>query len=66
MEDYNLVMFTHAMVFFKECANLKKLIPEHFFASLLNNLSTEDLLTFGNFLSTKIHESSITILINPM
>jgi hypothetical protein len=26
MEDYNLAMFTHAMDFFKECANLKKSI----------------------------------------
>jgi hypothetical protein len=23
MEDYNLVMFTHAMDFFRECVNLK-------------------------------------------
>jgi len=53
MEDYNLIMFTHVMVVFKECASLKKLIPKHFFISLLNNLSTKDLLTFGNFLSTK-------------
>ncbi len=51
MEDYNLVMFTHAMDFFKECASLKKLIPKHFFTSLLNNLSTKDLVTFGNLLS---------------
>jgi hypothetical protein len=27
MEDYDWVMFTHAMNFFKECASLKKLIP---------------------------------------
>jgi hypothetical protein len=53
MEDYNLAMFTHAMDFFKECANLKKSIPKHFFTSLLKNLSTEDLLTLGNLLFTK-------------
>jgi hypothetical protein len=53
MEDYNLVMFTHAMDFFKECASLKKSILEHFFTSLLNNFSTEDLLTLGNLLSTE-------------
>ncbi len=41
------------MVFFKERASLNKLILEHFFTSLLNNLSIEDLLTLGNFLSTK-------------
>ncbi len=51
MEDYNLAMFTHVMDFFKECGSLKKLILEHFFTSLLNNLSTKDLLTFGNLLS---------------
>jgi hypothetical protein len=44
MEDYNLAI-THAMDFFKECAILKKPIPEHFFTSLLNNLSIETLLT---------------------
>jgi hypothetical protein len=27
MKDYNLVMFTHAMGFFKEHVSLKKLIP---------------------------------------
>jgi hypothetical protein len=44
MEDYNLAMFTHVMDLFKERASLKKLILEHFFISLLNNLSIEDLL----------------------
>jgi hypothetical protein len=52
MEDYNLVMFTHAMVFFKERSRLKKSILEHFFTSLLNNFSSKDLLTLGNLLST--------------
>jgi hypothetical protein len=52
MEDYNLAMFTHAMDFFEERVSLKKLIPKCFFTSLLNNLSTKDLLTFGNFLFT--------------
>jgi len=51
MEDYNLAMFTHAMDFFKKCVSLKKLIPKYFFTSLLNNLSTKDLLTLGNLLS---------------
>jgi hypothetical protein len=53
MEDYKFVMFTRAMDFFKEHVNLKKLILEHFFTSLLNNLSTKDLVTLGNMLSTK-------------
>jgi hypothetical protein len=33
MEDYHWVMFTHTMDFFKECASLKKPIPQHFFTS---------------------------------
>jgi hypothetical protein len=53
MEYYHWVMFTHTMDFFKECASLKKPIPQHFFTSLLNNLSTEELVTHGNLLSTK-------------
>jgi len=52
MEDYNLAMFTHAMDFFKERVSLKKPIPKHFFTSLLNDLSIEDLVTFRNLLST--------------
>ncbi len=53
MEDYNLTMFTHAMDFFKEHANLKNPFSEHFFTSLLNDLSTKYLVTLGNLLSTK-------------
>jgi hypothetical protein len=51
MEDYHWAMFTHAMDFFKERASLKRLILEHFFTSLLNDLSTKDLVTLGNLLS---------------
>jgi hypothetical protein len=53
MEDYNWAMFTHAMNFFKEHSNLKKFILKHFFTSLLNNLSTKDLVTLNNLLSTE-------------
>jgi hypothetical protein len=52
MEDYNLAMFTYAMDFFKKHGSLKKSILKHFFTSLLNDLSIEDLLTRGNLLST--------------
>jgi hypothetical protein len=52
-EDYNLVMFTHVMNFLKEHASLKKPVQEHFFTSLFNDLSIEDLVTLGNLLSTK-------------
>ncbi len=53
MEDYNWAMFTCAMNLFKEHASLKKSIIKHFFTSLLNNLSTKDLITLNNLLSTK-------------
>jgi hypothetical protein len=46
-------MFTHAMDFFKECSNMKKPIPKHFFTSLLNDFLTKDLVTLGNLLLTK-------------
>jgi hypothetical protein len=52
MEYYNLAMFTHAMDFFNKHASSKKPIPKHFFTNLLNDLSTKDLLTLGNLLST--------------
>jgi hypothetical protein len=51
MEDYNLVMFTHVMDFFREHASLKKPISERFFTSLLNDLSIRDLVRLGNLLS---------------
>jgi len=53
-EDYNFAMFRCAMDFFKERASLKMSIPKHFFTSLLNDLSTKDLLPLRNLLSTKI------------
>jgi hypothetical protein len=52
LEDYHWAMFTHAMDFFKEHTSLKKSILEHFFTSLLSDLSTKDLVTLGNLLST--------------
>jgi hypothetical protein len=53
MEHYHWTMFTHAMDFLKEFANLKKSVLEHFFTSLFNDLLIEDLVTLGNLLSTK-------------
>jgi hypothetical protein len=44
--------FTHAMDFFKEHTSYKKQILEHFFIRLLNDLSTKDLVTLCNLLST--------------
>jgi hypothetical protein len=56
MEDYHHAMFTHAMDFFQERVSLKKPIPKHFFMNLLKDLSTKDLVTLGNLLSTKFME----------
>jgi len=39
MEDYNLAMFTHVMDIFKERVSFKMSILDHFFTSLLNDLS---------------------------
>jgi hypothetical protein len=50
MENYYWTMFTNAMDFFNEHASLKNPIPKHLFTSLLNDLSTKDLITFGNLL----------------
>jgi hypothetical protein len=49
-------MFTHAIDFCQEHASLKKPVPEHFFPSLLKDLSTEDLVTLGSLLSTEFME----------
>ncbi len=46
-------VYTCHNYFFIEHASLKKLIPKHFFTSLFNDLSIEDLVTLGNLLSTK-------------
>ncbi len=53
MEDYHWTIFPHAMDFFKEHTSLKKPILKHFFTSLFNNLSIEDLVTLINLISTK-------------
>jgi hypothetical protein len=53
MEDNNLAMFTHTMDFFKEHTNFKKLIPKHYFKSLLSDLLTKDLVTLHNLFSTE-------------
>jgi hypothetical protein len=52
VEDYNVAMYTHVMDFFKEQTNFLKLILTYFFTCLVNNLSTKDLVTLGNLLST--------------
>jgi hypothetical protein len=53
MENYQWAMFTNAMELFQECTSLKKPIPKQFFISLLEVLSTKDLVSLGNLLSTK-------------
>jgi hypothetical protein len=42
MEDYNFGYVYTCNGLFQKCASLKKLILEHFFTSLLNDLSIED------------------------
>ncbi len=53
-EDYHCVVFTHAIKFFQECTSLKRPIVEHFFISLLQDLSMEDFVSLGNLLSNLI------------
>jgi hypothetical protein len=65
MEDYHWVMFTHAMDFFQDHASLKKPIPKHFFTSLLQDLLTKDLVSLGNFLSTKFMKPSRRLYVTP-
>jgi hypothetical protein len=65
MEDYHWAMFTHAMDFFQDRASLKKLIPRHFFTSLLEDLLMEDLVSLGNLLSTKFMKPSRRLYVTP-
>jgi hypothetical protein len=58
MEDYHLAMITHVMDFFQERASLKKLILEHFFTSLLQVLTTKELVSLGNLLSIEFMKPS--------
>jgi hypothetical protein len=47
-------MFKHAMEFLKQCINLKTPLLEHYFTSVLNNLSIEDLVTYCELLAREI------------
>jgi len=53
MEDYHWAILHMPCIFFFKCTSLKKPIPKHFLINLLNNLSTEDLVTLGNLLLIK-------------
>jgi len=64
MEDYNLVMFTHAMDFFKEHTSLKKPVLEHFFTSFLKRFVNK---RFGNawqLAFNRVHEAPKMIVCN--
>jgi hypothetical protein len=50
---------------FQEHTSLKKLVSKHFFPSLLKDLLTKDLVTLGNFLSTKYMEPSRQLYATP-
>jgi hypothetical protein len=58
MEDYHLAMFTHVMDLFQERASLKKPILEHFFTSLLQDLTMKELVSLGDLLSIKFMRPS--------
>ncbi len=65
IEDYNRMMFTYAMDFFKECTNLKKSIPKHFFTCKLIEWFIDR--GFGNpwqLATNKIHETPKMTLCN--
>jgi hypothetical protein len=53
------------MDFLWEHESLKKLIPKHYFTSLLKDLSMGDLVTLGNLLSTKFMEPSRRLYATP-
>ncbi len=42
------------MKFLKQCASLKKPLPEHYFTNLLKDLSNEDLVALCGLLAIKI------------
>jgi hypothetical protein len=46
------------MNFFQECVSLKKPILEHLFTNSFQDLSTEDLVSLSNLLSTEIMKPS--------
>ncbi len=65
MEDYHQAMFTHAVDFFQKRTNLKTPIQEHFFTSLLQDFSMEDLVSLNNFLSIEFMKPSRWFYVTP-
>jgi hypothetical protein len=64
LEDYNWVMFTHAMDFFKEYTNLKKPISKSFFHKLIKQFVDKGLGNLWEFAINRIHETLMMILCN--
>ncbi len=64
MKDYNWAMFPHAMAFFKEHENLKKLISKTFFQKLTKQFVNEGLGSLWEFAINRIHETLTMTLCN--
>jgi hypothetical protein len=64
MKDYNWVMFTHAMEFFKERTNLKKPISKAFFHKLTKQFVDKRLGNLWEFVINRIHETLTMTLCN--
>jgi hypothetical protein len=64
MEDYNWVMFTHAMEFFKELTNLKKSISRLLVHKLIKQFVDRGLGNLWEFAINRIHETPMMTLCN--
>ncbi len=64
MEDYNVVMFTHAMDFLKEHASLKKPIPKLFFYKPLEWLVNKGFGNTWQLTFNIVHEALKAIVYN--
>jgi hypothetical protein len=51
VKNYHWAMFKHTMEFLKQLASLKKPLLEHYFTSLLKDLSNENLVTLCELLT---------------
>jgi len=64
MKDYNLVMFTHAMDFFKEHVKFEKIVSKTFFYKPLEQFVDRRCGNAWQLALNKVHETSKTIICN--
>jgi hypothetical protein len=64
MKDYNLVMFTHAMDFFKERVKFEKIVSKTFFYKPLEQFVDRRCGNAWQLTLNKVHETSKTIICN--